>query len=672
MAKLLAFIICGFIASCSCTSIKNVHDQMYIRLEATTPCVLLLNGTQSFGCTSSRNGNVGVIHLVHNSTDLDWVLNSAPMDSYIVALKLDMFSFKNLKKLNDSDRINGVLLMQNVTRTDISYFSPEDTCPNRYSGLAAPPKHRNTCEPQVWNPKTMYSRISMYKWKMPIFFTDNAQTIEQVETYFHQFNMPLETQLERSLCALKMSAHMYASVDSTTCIRRSNMAYNINPVRYCDPLGDDNIWAPVIPFRRTSEPKQKYIVVAARLDSTSLFFGLAPGALSTATSLVTLLSTAQLLFNLSSNVQKAKENVLFILFNGEAYDYIGSSRVVYDMNRGQFPFTENPIGLDDISLFIELSQLRNDRSVIYHSLKSPDSKMSTFLKVLNREAEKFGIKVSGDSSDSHFPPVSFQSFLAQRENMSGLVFTSYGNQFTNRFYHSLYDDAVNVDYKYRNGSDIVADSLQSFVANFSTALAHSLYKEMTDEEADSTVDPKLVDEMLHCYIDSISCKFAREVDYVVESTPYQKLDYYIGANLVRQQIAMLTRHAFVHLLGRNVSVASKDECASRANSTHYTHSYWSDASGQCLETATNVSDAVSPAFLIANYDLAEGLYSSWTESSWYNIDVQMFLQPSPRYEWLVFGVGNAVMVSSFAALYWIKRNSRELFNYPQLMTASNI
>lgn len=671
MANVILFIACCFVGLCTAEETKNVHDKMYMMLEATTPCVLRLNGSQSFGCTSSRNGNVGVIHLVHNSTDFDWVLGSPPMDSYILALNLDMFSFENLKKLNDSDRISGVLLMQKMPRKDIVKFSPEDTCPNRYSGLAGPPKRKNTCEPVPWNPKTIYSSISMYKWKMPIFFTKDNATITKVEECYSRFNVPLETQLERSLCALKMSAHMFGSVDSTTCIRRSNMAYSINPIRFCDPLGDDNVWAPVVPFSRTPEPNRKYIIVAARLDSNSLFYGLTPGALSTATSLVTLLSTAHLLFQLTSSSPTIKQNVLFILFNGEAYDYIGSSRVVYDMNLGQFPFPEHPIRLENISLFVELSQLRNDKSVMYHTLKSPAT--SNFLTDFTSKAATFGITINDASSNSHFPPASFQSFLAKNENISGFVFGSYGSQFTNRFYHSLYDDAANVNYTYTDNSTIADDSLQAFVANFSTALARSLYRQMTEKEADgsSVADRRLVDEMLHCYVDSTDCKFANDSDYSVDLRHYPQLDYYVGVRRSLSQVTLLTRHALVHLLGRSVN-ASKDECTNRVNPSQYTHSYWSDVGNRCLESAMNATDAVSPAFIQADYDLAAGVYSSWTESVWQNIDVRIFVQPSPGYERLVFVVGNVVLVTSFVAIYWIKRNSRELFNYPHLMTASNI
>ena len=60
-----------------------------------------------------------------------------------------------------------------------------------------------------------------------------------------------------------------------------------------------------------------------------------------------------------------EKNVMFVLFNGEAFDYIGSSRVVYDMQKGQFPqqlkhdvpVQNAPVRLEDIDFFIELSQL---------------------------------------------------------------------------------------------------------------------------------------------------------------------------------------------------------------------------------------------------------------------------------------------------------------------------
>lgn len=70
-----------------------------------------------------------------------------------------------------------------------------------------------------------------------------------------------------------------------------------------------------------------------------------------------------------------KTNVLFIFFNGETYDYIGSQRLLYDMEKGEFP-TDLPldnnflptIHPEDISLFIELSQFSLGKGTFAHYL----------------------------------------------------------------------------------------------------------------------------------------------------------------------------------------------------------------------------------------------------------------------------------------------------------------
>jgi len=57
---------------------------------------------------------------------------------------------------------------------------------------------------------------------------------------------------------------------------------------------------------------------------------------------------------------------MFILFNGEAYDYIGSSRVVYDMLDGNFPNDLIKLNQSHIGLFVELSQIHYDKEVVFY------------------------------------------------------------------------------------------------------------------------------------------------------------------------------------------------------------------------------------------------------------------------------------------------------------------
>lgn len=84
--------------------------------------------------------------------------------------------------------------------------------------------------------------------------------------------------------------------------RRSNSVTNLNPVKFCDPLGDLNVWATLFPLLlmpnsstvENENRRTKYIVVAAKLDSTTMFDKTA-GAITPITGLVTLLATAKLL-----------------------------------------------------------------------------------------------------------------------------------------------------------------------------------------------------------------------------------------------------------------------------------------------------------------------------------------------------------------------------------------
>lgn len=49
-------------------------------------------------------------------------------------------------------------------------------------------------------------------------------------------------------------------------------------------------------------------------------------------------------------------NVLWTLFNGEAFDYIGSQKVAYDISRGAWP-SVSPLAPTDIPLHLELGQI---------------------------------------------------------------------------------------------------------------------------------------------------------------------------------------------------------------------------------------------------------------------------------------------------------------------------
>lgn len=62
------------------------------------------------------------------------------------------------------------------------------------------------------------------------------------------------------------------------------------------------------------------------------------------------------------------------------------------------------------------------------------------------------------------------------------------------YYHSIFDDTASVNYVYANKSEVPNDSIQAYLANVSTALAHSLYEHVMNKEylGSLTADKNLV------------------------------------------------------------------------------------------------------------------------------------------------------------------------------------
>ncbi|XP_065220684.1 nicastrin-like [Planococcus citri] len=659
-----ALILISVLAS-HCTAFQ-FQSKMYITLDQTSPCVLRMNSTHTFGCTSPRQGNTGVLHVVNNPTDLQWVLNSSPMDSYIVVINIDMFTREYLQKMNSTSKVTGILLAQNQPRPEIKPTSPEDTCPNRYSALA---RRETTCE-KPWNP--IGTGILQERWNIPIFFTKDNDTITQLHDCFHR-NAPYdESQTSRSLCALQLSSHMYGAVDSRTCLRRNAGTFNINPIKYCDEMGSENIYLPIIPLAKFKPARKSYVVVAARLDAASFFYQNNPASLSVATSLTTLVLTAKLLYDMTKgeDFSKYDQNVVFILFNGEAYDYIGSSRVVYDLQKKLYPNSEHPISMDEIDLYIELSQLYNTSTLYNHN--RANANVSSFISKFQQRLINATLT---PSTRSTLPPSSMQNFLLAKSDFPGVILSSYDDHFSNNYYHGLFDDDYNINYKYAGKNETAPeDSIQSFVANFATSLAATLYEQISKStpNASATVTNQEADELLHCYVDTLSCDLVKETginSFLPEdviSTKAKGIDYYVGVITGQTQWIVLTTKLFlIYFSGYKTNSTNFEECANQ-------NTFWIPSKNICLKSELNITDAISPAFVIKDYNMTSGEYATWTESIWTVVKVRMFMQPSRGYEWLVFVAGVLIFCGSFAFTYSVKKNAKELFDYPNLITASNI
>ena len=133
------------------------------------------------------------------------------------------------------------------------------------------------------------------------------------------------------------------------------------------------------------------------MDSASMFDGLSTGADTAITGLATLIAVTEMLNkeeiinDISENTEDV-DNIMLMLLNGESFDYIGSSRLVYDMVEQKFPLplTDNPsqsplLGLEHIKYWIELGSLadHNEQNIYLHSdpISTNDSRVDAQVNV---------------------------------------------------------------------------------------------------------------------------------------------------------------------------------------------------------------------------------------------------------------------------------------------------
>ncbi|XP_065351509.1 nicastrin [Cloeon dipterum] len=667
----LAFVLFSF-GGAEATRTK---DKIYAHIEGTAACFRRLNGTHQFGCASRRTGNVGVLQLLKEPADVTWLTKEAPDDTYMAIVHSNMFTEQTLRALKDSPKVGGVVLLRSDTEeNNLASYSPEDSCPNRYSGLSSFEKQLCS-DSKPWNPKG--SSLLQVDWGFPIFYVHNDTSIKNITDCYVKHNSEREGMTTRSLCAMEMQAFMIAAKDSETCIRRSNMINNLNPMRYCDPMGDRNVWATLF-ARDASEQEKSVIVLAARLDTTSMFDGEAPGAVSTVTGLVTALATYGLLSDMKTELgpDRSGGNVMLMLFNGEAYDYIGSSRLVYDMSNGMFPpkWSNVPaLNISKIRMMIELNQLSQINQstgavapmYLHKTLDSPD--IANFIQSMKSQQAALNLNLL-DSTATSIPPVSLQSFVKADANFPGVVITDYDQSFTNKFYHSVLDDVKLLKFKYSNGTAPPSDSIQAYLANLSTALGRSIYEMIAQKPYTGTtkVEPTQMDELLHCYLNSLNCSLFHSATNDDFTLPEYPPPLYVGVSNSLNAVTGLSGRLIALLTGAETNF-SKEEC--KLNESDVTHQYlWmrgNMGAGVCVQTTMNYSTASSPAFDIEGYNWKSGQYSTWTESVWKGFEVRIFLKPSYGHEAFVISFGSVFLVFSFIVVFFIYKQS-DIFFEPNI------
>ncbi|XP_054038806.1 nicastrin isoform X1 [Rissa tridactyla] len=678
---LLAVLVVG------CCRGNSVERKIYIPLNKTAPCVRLLNATHQIGCQSSISGDTGVIHVVEKEEDLKWVLADGPHPPYMILLDGNLFNRRVMLQLKGTSRVSG-LAVAVAKPSPPQGFSPGLKCPNDGFGVYSKdygPQFAH-CNKTVWNP--VGSGLSYEDFDFPIFLLEDANETQVIKQCYQDHNVPREGSVpEYPLCAMQLFSHMHAVTSTVTCMRRSSLqsTFSINPEIVCDPLLDYNVWSTLQPINSSGkvDPEKEVIIVATRIDSHSFFWNIAPGAESAVSSFVTHLAAAEAVHK-ASDIHSLQRNIMFTFFQGETFDYIGSSRMVYDMEKDKFP-----LRLDNIHSFVELNQvaLRNDSILWMHT--DPVSRMNesvevqvrNLLDILSNSSMGANVTLQEAGYSQPLPPSSFQRFLRAR-HIPGVVLTDHKTAFQNRYYQSMYDTPENIRMQYPEGLspeemlEYVTDTAKS-LAEVATVVARALYRLAGGANNTSAIqaDPKTVSRMLYGFLIKMNNSWFQsiikpDIKGILGDVP----QHYVAVSSP-VNTTYLVQYVLANLTGTVVNL-TKEECLSpekTPSSEKEMYEYaWVQGSldpnstsrvPYCVRSTVRLSKALSPAFELRQWGSTE--YSTWTESRWKEIRARIFLVASKELEIITLVVGIAILIISLLATYFINAKADVLFSIPR-------
>ncbi|KAL8588743.1 hypothetical protein ACOMHN_042085 [Nucella lapillus] len=695
--------------SCFCSvTAKRTKEKMYIDILSKNGCFRLLNGTHQIGCSSGQEGNTGVVHYLQSDEDWNYVLKDGTTGPYVAVLNATKFTTANVERLAKSGRVTGIAVLN--VYLDLAAmtdgFSVDKSCPNNGYGLYKGGSLQD-CSKVTWNPAG--GGLFFHNLNIPIFSITSQKDADAIlNKCWKEFNQPATVDGAARpfpLCAMQLVSAMTAAGDSQTCMRRSNLVTNLNPSIFCDPLGDSNIVATVkaVPSQQKRGEKS-VIVVATRMDTMGMFFNQFPGGDTTVTGIVTLLATAGALWRGQQDIVQDpnSKDVMFTFLQGEAFDYIGSSRMVYEMQNGRFPvdFSDDDkedvnlqrINLTHIAQFVELSQvgMRQDENSLWLHV-DPQVRNKTGVKTMLDKLTQLGAGTNTtfrSPDPTHpLPPASLQRFLKEASADSpfpSFLVSDHRDSFTNKFYNSHLDLPAQIQADYprdmKQSQRYDATTVQSQrIAALATALARYLFWASTGGDPNPTqtaalqADIKDVNHMLYCFLHSPHCElfnFTISPDNAEAlNKNVQPFPFFVTISGLTNQVTYLTQRILAYFTGQLVPGVQREDCKAKGHDKRYTY-LWMQGSlnvsrGErtpvCFKTTALLSKAESPAFDIDGYDYESRQYSTWTESRWDVFKVRVFLLPSKQFQTVTLSVGVIMLIVSLVVVYWISAKADTLF-----------
>lgn len=615
---------------------------MYTHLNAVS-CTRLLDSEGSIGCQTPRGGAVGVLYKINSTAEFN-AFRSAPEDDYVALIsQAQLIAGTNFEDLRGMKHCKGVLVFDGDFQTSSAGWSPDDKRPNNRSGLPL-----NSVD---WN--AVGTGLHWQDLSFPLFYL-SASDFDTIHTCYLENNQIVGGKNpDFPLCGVELDGWMHAAKDAETCLRRS----------YCDALGSRTPYASLRQLNKSEE----VVMLAAAADSLAMFHDLAFGSDAGMGGVVALLGAARLLGNDAAS-RSLKRNILFTFFQGEAFGYIGSSRIFFDMRKNTlvnasapsvFPTKELGLTPGNIAYYIEAGQVMLDDAYSVFA-NSNNAKVVSAQTALAEAAAQEGADISFANQPGDLPPASLRSVLyeikdqTQQNNFGGVVIADHGaTSFRNTFYHSRFDN--------KNNTQATSAGTVARVCELAQVLARAAWALADDISAsavplDTSGVCGYVEEMLNCIMVNASCQQIVNLTGALGTGPLNRYVGVFAAGAVEAGTNFL-QLALADAVATNRSASNcNDDVPSVPKLAKYRLN-----NGRCINSYAYFYDAVSPAF---NDDYTglkatgsspfltgrDPRWSTWTESRWDSLGFRMFLVSDPTHDAATVGGGVVFLVLSFVVV----------------------
>ncbi|KAI8536528.1 hypothetical protein RHMOL_Rhmol10G0264500 [Rhododendron molle] len=487
-------------------SVPDLQKSMYKVVDG-FPCVRLLNLSGEIGCSNpGREKVVAPIVRYKNADKL------AQLSAILVSLQeFDSFFLRVSNDVDFAKYVGGVLVESGTdVQNELKGVSMDEKFPQ-----AEFSPYKNIS--YQWNP--IGSGIMWNNYDFPVFLLSDSSTSTLKEAAIKNEGNKKAYTTDVAEFDLVMQTTKSGTRDSESCLKEGT----------CLPLGGyskrillflkhhdahieirnakGSVWSALPPVNTSSSESSKHIILAvASMDSASFFRDKSLGADSPISGLISLLVAVDALSHVVDDLGK---QLVFVIFTGEAWGFLGSRRFLLELDQNSDAV--NGLNSSLIDMILEVGSVgkgfsQGTKGFFAHTTQVSAATNETLnaLKLAQHSLQSSGIDISrANASNPGIPPSSLMAFLRKvcdavmripgNSQTSGVVLEDFDSAFTNQFYHSHLDDLSNI-----NSSSIVAAA--SIVARTLYILA-SNKKDLTATSLSAiNVNASLVEELMGCLL----------------------------------------------------------------------------------------------------------------------------------------------------------------------------